>query len=70
MQLITRLLSRMIIVGGIMMAIALLATLFIARQDIQDEIDSSKYIGQLLTLLEGVNPELPIERQILSLIHI
>lgn len=64
MQLITRLLSRMIIVGGMMMAIALLATLFIARQDIQDEIDSSKYIGQLLNSLEGINPELPIERQI------
>jgi hypothetical protein len=44
MQLVTRLLSRMLIVGTVMVAIALLATLLIARQDIQDEIDSSKYI--------------------------
>ena len=38
MQLVTRLLSRMLIVGTVMVAIALLATLLIARQDIQDEI--------------------------------
>ncbi len=64
MQLVTRLLSRMLIVGTVMVAIALLATLLIARQDIQDEIDSSKYIGQLLAVLEGVSHESPIERQI------
>ncbi|MEY3694677.1 MAG: hypothetical protein RL083_502, partial [Pseudomonadota bacterium] len=64
MQLVTRLLSRMIIVGGLMMVVALLTTLLIARQDIQDEIDSSKYTGQLLTLLEEINHELPIDRQI------
>jgi len=64
MQLVTRLLSRMIIVGALMMVVALLATLLIARQDIQDEIDSSKYIGQLLTLLENINREPPIDRQI------
>ena len=44
MQLVTRLLSRMLIVGGVMVTIALFATLMIARQDIRDEIDSSKYI--------------------------
>ncbi|NDC09477.1 MAG: HAMP domain-containing protein [Oxalobacteraceae bacterium] len=64
MQLVTRLLLRMMVVGGVMMAIALVATLLIARQDIQDEVDSSKYTGQLLTLLEDINRELPIERQI------
>ena len=64
MQLVTRLLSRMIIVGSFMSAIALLATLLIARQDIQDEIDSSKYVGQLLSLLEDVHPQQPIERQV------
>lgn len=64
MQLVTRLLSRMMIVGGVMMAIALLATLLIARQDIQDEVDSNKYTGQLLALIEAINRELPIERQI------
>ncbi|MEY2824124.1 MAG: hypothetical protein RLZ64_662, partial [Pseudomonadota bacterium] len=64
MQLVTRLLSRMIIVGALMMVVALLTTLLIARQDIQDEIDSSKYTGQLLTLLEEINHELPIDRQI------
>ncbi|MEY3980508.1 MAG: hypothetical protein RLZZ375_1937 [Pseudomonadota bacterium] len=64
MQLVTRLLSRMIIVGALMMVVALLTTLLIARQDIQDEIDSSKYTGQLLTLLEEINHQLPIDRQI------
>ena len=64
MQLVTRLLSRMIIVGSFMSAIALIATLLIARQDIQDEIDSSKYVGQLLSLLEDVHPQQPIERQV------
>jgi len=67
MQLVTRLLSRMLIVGGVMVTIALFATLTIARQDIRDEIDSSKYIGQLLSLLEGVNHESPIDRQINSI---
>jgi hypothetical protein len=64
MQLVTRLLSRMMIVGTVMMAIALLTTLLIARQDIQDEVDSSKYTGQLLTLIEAINRELPIDRQV------
>ena len=64
MQLVTRLLSRMMVVGSVMMAIALVVTLLIARQDIQDEIDSSKYVGQLLTLLEDIHSQLPIERQI------
>ncbi|MFM8463097.1 MAG: histidine kinase [Burkholderiaceae bacterium] len=67
MQLVTRLLSRMLIVGGVMVTIALFATLMIARQDIRDEIDSSKYIGQLLSVLEGVSHETPIDRQINSI---
>jgi two-component system sensor histidine kinase UhpB len=67
MQLVTRLLSRMLIVGGVMVTIALIATLMIARQDIRDEIDSSKYIGQLLSVLEGVSHESPIDRQINSI---
>ena len=64
MQLVTRLLLRLIVVGSVMMSIALLVTLLIARQDIQDEVDSSKYTGQLLALLEDFNQELPIERQV------
>lgn len=64
MQLVTRLLLRLIVVGSVMMSIALLVTLLIARQDIQDEVDSSKYTGQLLALLEDFNRELPIERQV------
>lgn len=67
MQLVTRLLSRMMVVGGIMMAVALLATLLIARQDIQDEVDSSKYTGQLLGLIEDINRALPIEHQIAAI---
>lgn len=67
MQLVTRLLSRMMVVGGVMMAIALLATLLIARQDIQDEVDSSKYTGQLLALIEDISRELPIEHQVAAI---
>ncbi len=63
MQLVTRLLSRLVAVGALMMAVALAATLLAARQDIADEVDSNQTIGQLLSALGGLQGELPLERQ-------
>lgn len=63
MQLVTRLLSRLVAVGALMMAVALAATLLAARQDIADEVDSNQTIGQLLSALGGLQGELPVERQ-------
>lgn len=63
MQLVTRLLSRLIAVGAVMMAIALAATLVAARQDIADEVDSNQSIGQLLSALGGLQGDMPLEVQ-------
>ncbi len=63
MQLVMRLLLRLIAVGALMMAIALGATLLAARQDIADEIDSNQAIGRLLSALDGLQAEALIERQ-------
>ena len=57
MQLVTRLLLRLIAVGAVIVAIALAATLLAARQNISDEIDSSQQIGQLLSAVDGLRQE-------------
>lgn len=51
MQLVTRLLLRLVAVGSVMMLIALALTLLAARRDIADEIDSSQRIGHLVSTL-------------------
>lgn len=63
MQLVTRLLSRMLIVGSVVMAIALAATLWAARQNMADEIDSSERIGRLLAALAELQRDLPPSQQ-------
>lgn len=63
MQLVTRLLLRLIAVGALMMVVALAATLLAARQDIADEIDSGHHTGQLLTVLEGLRGDTPLAQQ-------
>lgn len=51
MQLVTRLLLRLMMVGSVAMVIALALTLLAARRDIADEIDSSQRIGRLVSTL-------------------
>ena len=63
MQLVTRLLLRLIAVGGVMMAIALAATLLAARQDIADEIDSSRQIGQLMSAVDRLRQATDVSEQ-------
>lgn len=55
MQLVTRLLLRLLVVGGLMMLIALALTLLAARRDIADEIDSSQRIGRLVSTLSALH---------------
>jgi two-component system sensor histidine kinase UhpB len=63
MQLVTRLLLRLMVVGSVMMTIALAATLFAARQDIADEIDSSRQIGQLLSAVDNLRQASDVVQQ-------
>jgi two-component system sensor histidine kinase UhpB len=67
MQLVTRLLVRLIAVGAVMMAIALAATLLSARQNIGDEVDSSERIGRLLSAMDGLRQELPVAQQVAAI---
>ncbi len=54
MQLVTRLLLRLMMVGGVTMVIALALTLLAARRDIADEVDSSQRIGRLVSTLSAL----------------
>ena len=54
MQLITRLLLRLFVVGLLMLMIAAVFTLSAARQDIADEVRGSESIGQLITTLSAL----------------
>jgi two-component system sensor histidine kinase UhpB len=67
MQLVTRLLVRLMAVGTVMMAIALAATLLSARQNISDEVDSSERIGRLLSAMDGLRQELPVVQQVAAI---
>ncbi len=55
MQLVTRLLLRLLAVGSAMMVIALALTLLAARRDIADEVDSSQRIGRLVATLSALH---------------
>ncbi len=67
MQLVTRLLVRLMAVGTVMMAIALAATLLSARQSISDEVDSSEHIGQLLSAMDGLRQQVPVAQQVAAI---
>lgn len=55
MQLVTRLLLRLLVVGGLMMLIALALTLLAARRDIADEVDSSQRMGGLVATISALH---------------
>lgn len=55
MQLVTRLLLRLVVVGSVMMVIALALTLLAARRDIADEVDSSQRIGRMMSTLSALH---------------
>lgn len=61
MQLLTRLLLRLGVVGCLMLTLAFVLTLFAARQDIADEIQGHQRTGQLLTALAALQDDLPLQ---------
>ncbi len=67
MQLVTRLLLRLLVVGGVMMVIALALTLLAARRDIADEVDSSQRVGRLMSTLSALHGELSTEDRIAAI---
>jgi len=64
MQLITRLLLRLFVVGLLMLMIAAVFTLSAARQDIADEVRGSESIGQLITTLADLQGSASVDQQI------
>lgn len=64
MQLITRLLLRLFVVGLLMLMMAAVLTLFAARQDIADEVRGSQSIGQLITTLAALQGSASLDQQI------
>jgi two-component system sensor histidine kinase UhpB len=64
MQLITRLLLRLFVVGLLMLMIAAVFTLSAARQDIADEVRGSESIGQLITTLAELQGSASVDQQI------
>ena len=63
MQLVTRLLLRLLVVGAAMMIIAMALTLAAAKRNIADEADSSQRIGQLMAILSALQEGAPVARQ-------
>lgn len=64
MQLITRLLLRLFAVGMLMLVIAMAFTVIAARQDVADEVQGSQRVGQLVTLLSGLQGSAPLPTQV------
>ncbi|MEO0318128.1 MAG: hypothetical protein RL404_1805 [Pseudomonadota bacterium] len=63
MQLVTRLLLRLLVVGAVMMVLAIAITLAAAKRNMADEIDSSQRIGQLVAILSALQEGAPVARQ-------
>lgn len=63
MQLVSRLLLRLLLVGAVMMIIAMALTLAAAKRNIADEADSSQRIGQLVAILSSLQEGAPLARQ-------
>lgn len=63
MQLVTRLLLRLMTVGILMMLLALVLTLFAARNDIGHESVASQKIGQLIKVLSELQRNAPLTEQ-------
>ncbi len=64
MQLVTRLLLRLLLAGAAMMLIATALTLVAAKRNIADEIDSSQRIGELAAILSALQEGAPVARQV------
>lgn len=64
MQLVTRLLLRLFMVGLLMLVVTAVLTLSAARQDIADEVQGSQSIGQLITTLSELQGSTSIDQQI------
>jgi two-component system sensor histidine kinase UhpB len=67
MQLVTRLLLRLSLVGLLMLILAFALTLFSARQDIADEIQGSQRVGQLMTVLSELQDGASLEQHALRI---
>ena len=67
MQLVTRLLLRLGLVGLLMLILAFVLTLFSARQDIADEIQGSQRVGQLMTVLSALQDGATLEQHALRI---
>ncbi len=67
MQLVTRLLLRLGLVGLLMLILTFALTLFSARLDIADEIQDSQRIGQLMTVLSELQDGSTLEQHALRI---
>ena len=67
MQLVTRLLLRLLAVGTVMMVIALVVTILSARNDIDHEAAASEKVGELLSILADFQTEAALSEQVLKI---
>ncbi len=67
MQLVTRLLLRLLLVGAVMLSLAMALTLAVAKRNIADEVDSNQRIGELVTILAALQDNAPIARQVAAI---
>lgn len=67
MQLVTRLLLRLMLVGLVAIAVSLVLTLLAAKRDIADEVDSNQRIGQLIAALGRLQAPGPLEVQVAAI---
>ncbi len=63
MQLVSRLLWRLLLAGAAMMIVAMVLTLAAAKRNIADEADSSQRIGELVAILSALQEGAPLARQ-------
>ena len=67
MQLVTRLLLRLLAVGTVMMVIAVVVTIISARNDIDHEAAASEKVGELLSILADFQTEITLSEQVLKI---
>lgn len=67
MQLVTRLLLRLMLVGTLAIAISLVLTLLAAQRDIADEVDSSQRIGLLIAALGELQADGPLQPRVAAI---
>ena len=63
MQLVTRLLLRLIAVGMLMLVVALLLSVYAAKQDIGSEAAGSQKVGQLIQILAKLQANAALAEQ-------